>query len=1744
MAETYQAGNARLTIEPYWGNFFQRVDQRLRQEDKHLDVDLRVGNFEQFRRDLDADIRALSPGPIEVAAEFDADGLRQQVRTAVQAASGENIDVDVRIDAQSVRNQLNTALAGANDPIEIPVSVDLAAARAELAAFRTAASQNIDIRLDLDTAGAMAAVGTLMAEMVALRTLIQSMPPIPSGSGGAGGALTAIRGFGAAAGIAKVAMLGLAGVSLIPLIGQLVQAAGVITLIPAMAGAAAASITTMVVGLTGVKDAFDAGAEAAKNSAEEQAQSAKAVASAQRGVEQAQQGVADAYENAARTAEQSAEAIEQSERQVADAHKNTQRAQEDLTRARKAAAEQIEDLNLALKGSALDEESAALALERARQRLGETMMDPKATWLDRREADLAVRQAKQRLDEVQERNKDLQEQTAEANRLGIEGAEGVVAAKERAADADQALIDAQKNQQRVQRDAQRAAEQSARQISDAQKGLAEATANLAEAQSQGSASLAAYNKALENLSPNARAFVESTRALSDEWKNLRLAVQDNLFDGIADKMQPLADQYIPRLTSGLGSLASVLNGGLKSAMDWLTTEETGNDISVILDNTSKALGPLLSGLGNLGKALVDIGYVGSELLPEITGAFEEGTGNFADTIAELRRNGGLKDFMRDSIDTFAQLWRIVKNIADIAWSAFKGSDQVGESWLTSIENATKRWADFFDTPTGQQALKDFFADIKAIVDSIVDGIKWAAGILGKFGYRVDPAPGPGENPPAPGEAPAEGESGGRAWPGADGGGTTIPVPGTGASVQIPDGNTDGGFLPGFTPAPEKDTIVGVDGKIAKQTGNGLTGYFYKDENGRLYDRNGRLYDHNGLGEGVPEGSIADRIADFFVGSGNHTKPGEKPTGFWHRITGQTLDDNPGDGVSPFQDWWRRTFGDGGPPKPGDPTTSGGSFAAPGGFTPSDSNAKFPEITPEQFNQLPKQGSGLTWDGLVETWDTKLFPAIDTAKTKAGELGTSFVDGIQTRAAGAVTFLKDGVVDSWTKNIRPAWEELRTGGLDGLANHFVSTITNGAVPTWGELPSAIGSGVRSIVDEHFPALGRGIDAVQGFFSGLRDGIRGAWNDILGNVSDAVNSVIDIINNGVGGLWNQVDEFLGGKLGTWTPIAHVAWGTQQQRGPGNDKAKAVPGMQTGGFVPLEPGTTWGKDGVLRVLAPGEFVLSKPAVDAAGVHNLVQFNNAARGGAQPRTEGLFAMEAGGRVTRDDPAWEAIKRGHEFAQAQDGKPYQWAGPTGEGSSFDCTGFMASIAAAILGHNPWQRYFYTGSFRGGQPGPMGFQPGTGAGLSIGVFDNPGGDGGGHAAGTLSGIEGLPDINVESSGGEGVRYGRGARGATNPMFPWQFHLPIVDGAFVDPGPGGGASSGPTRADQGSIVGKFFDKLLAPLREKLVAEVGSPPPKLKDLAPAAFDAIAAPVRQFAVDAAGKLDVVVEGVRKLTDIVSNPVDSIRDFVFNRDTGGSLQPGLNMVLNKTGQDEYILNPAQWQLVGELIEMAKTVVPILVQLGAMSPRAGEVTSMLVQGFETGADMVRQLDQGTGGIDPYLPIPPTGTTQAPDPYLPIPPTGGGSTVDLLTPGTRGLAAIPQPFDPAMYSQPVPGLGGSPSMAFGAPGAYGGGQFGPATPLSQALSWAQSPGGQAALATVSNAVNPAVTLAQQQAQQWTSYFQNNWKEMLGTGVAMAGMGAGVTVNGGIHTTDWGSAERALARRQNRQSRANMRKGWR
>ncbi|MGZ9829858.1 aggregation-promoting factor C-terminal-like domain-containing protein [Tsukamurella ocularis] len=385
-------------------------------------------------------------------------------------------------------------------------------------------------------------------------------------------------------------------------------AAAITALVPALVGAIGAASAlggvlagiggTAAVGLSGVKDAFKAMGDAANTSASDATAAANRITDAQDGVRRAQESVADAQRDA----------------------KN---AQDDLNESYEEASRALRDMNDQLADAELSQESAEIALARAQEARAKTYGDGKSTGLDRAEADLRVREAQQRLKEAKSTTADQREDTAEANAKGIGGSDIVTDARQKKVKADQALVNAQAD-------------------------LAKSMRDLADAQQSASAGADKYAEALAKLSPNARDFVTQMKALAPEWKNLRLAVQDRMFDGLGASVTQFAQQTMPGLRTTMTGIAGYMNGAFKDTLSSLggAFQQMAADgtmqrfidgiggalqgmapmitgvVQMVTDATAAAgpaLGQFFSVLGTtLGQLGPSLGQIGAQLLTALT----------------------------------------------------------------------------------------------------------------------------------------------------------------------------------------------------------------------------------------------------------------------------------------------------------------------------------------------------------------------------------------------------------------------------------------------------------------------------------------------------------------------------------------------------------------------------------------------------------------------------------------------------------------------------------------------------------------------------------------------------------------------------------------------------------------------------------------------------------------------------------------------------------------------------------------------------------------------------------------------------------------------------------------------------------------------------------------------------------------------------------------------------------------------
>ncbi|WP_257202944.1 hypothetical protein [Corynebacterium cystitidis] len=548
-----------------------------------------------------------------------------------------------------------------------------------------------------------------------------------------------------------------------------------------------------------------------------------------------------------------------------------------------------------------------------------------------------------------------------------------------------------------------------------------------------------------------------------------------------------------------------------------------------------------------------------------------------------------------------------------------------------------------------------------------------------------------------------------------------------------------------------------------------------------------------------------------------------------------------------------------------------------------------------------------WDRLANAiqwaWQNIILVAWDALKVALQALWSSFVQPIFGFIQAAWNVLSTAIMNGWTGIIKPAWDAF-AAALHVLWSAVVSPILTWAGDKWQWFADKIGAVISWVNDVAFSRLRSALDSLKSFFESIVNGIRNVWNRLRRYLAKPINFMIGTVyNEGILRAWNVIAGILPG-LKEGSPLA------------------GIPEHATGGRI-VGPGTGTSDD-VLMWGSAGEHMLTYSDVQKIGGHGAVYaMREAVQKGRAFTYDGedlailpkrvrndigdlagaapglmLPAFAKGGEIR---PMWEAqLMAAHKFAQAQHGKPYQWAGPTGPGSSFDCSGFMGSIAAVIQNMNPWQRYWATMSFP--SPGAQGFAPGLGPGFSIGIFN--GGPYGGHTAGTLGPAGPFGSVNVESGGSPSmVKYGPGAVGADHRQFTMQYHLPIgADGAFVSGG-GGGVSPESMKEAISKKLGGAVDKIMNPI----VSLLPQKPPEWKGIPRGMYDR----------GRDGLVDKIAEGVAGLSDrlgsvfaAVSGMGDLVRDSATGAwswlqanlfDTGGVWKPG-TLGLNLSGKNEYV--------------------------------------------------------------------------------------------------------------------------------------------------------------------------------------------------------------------------------------------------
>ncbi|MEV7466103.1 hypothetical protein AB0O20_06260 [Streptomyces kronopolitis] len=1499
-------------------------------------------------------------------AEAELASLRGRLTALADQRVGIDIDAAAAT-AQITDIQARLARLSASDA-DVNVRVDAAAAEAQLAAVgaMVSALDGADAHVKVDTAGAVSAILQLTIAIGGLAA-IPAIPVLAAGIGSiAAAGVAAGVGVGGLAAVALPAFTGIKNA-----LDAQKQAQDAATTATSNGGQAASQAAAKALQMAGAQQALAAAhRNAARQIAQaEQGISDAARTAAQNNtaaadqVKQARKSLADAYQQAADRTQSANDRVTQAEQSLADAQRAARQAQQDLTQARHDAAVQLEELSTRVTDAQLSERDAALGVQEARQRLLATQaVGSKATVLEQQRAQLGYDQAVQRLKEQQAETKSLTAQKAAADKAGVEGSTIVQSAQERLAAAQRNVAGQQAGLAKAQQDAARTQVQNQQAIAAAQDKVAAAQRNVAKVQEDGARSVAraqqqlvATQQSAADSITSAQRQIQSAQMSAAGGANTASAAQAKYAAALA-KLSPSARQTMAAFTGLKGAFTSwstslqpavmpiftrALNG-LKAALPALTpiVLSAAGAIKRLQDRASAgfkspwwkslkadltgAVGPAITGLGvSFGNVFKGMAGVIDAFLPHMDGIssrMQSITKVFAGWGAGLKGSPAFEGFLRYAAE-------MGPRVAETVGKIFSAAGNIGQA-LSPISGP----------------LLGALGAVAEAIGIIADKAPWMIQLI--YGIIVAT----------------------KLWTLANIALTFVMKQNPLVRVAMLIGLLVGAVIYAYNKFSWFREGVQTVWQWLKDSYNQyvkpfvdafINGFAY------LYDV---LVGHSIIPDMVNAilwwiklmftvwGAIFRAIRTVVVWLWQSvlqpffTWVGTAVMWVWNNVLKPVFSAFAAafHAIATAATWlWQNVLS---------PVFSFISVAA---------RILFAVLVVAVFGPIilavKALGAIAFW-----LWTVAIKPAFEGIAFVALWLWNNAVKPTfellkaGVRAVGAVArwlwqnvikpaFNGIGAVIGWVWRtvVSPIFAGIKATvkGLGIIFSWLWKTIVR---PVFGWIGDRIGWVWKNLIKPPFDAIKRAVSLVGEAFGAAKNAIKKSWDQVVNVTKKPVNFVIKwVYTNGIKALWDKVAGWVGlGKL----PAAPKLLAAGGAVGDGFGKATpmrvnrptAIVGEGNPRYpeyvIPTDPkyrnravalhqaaGTQLMADGGILgdiwggIKSAGGWIADKAtgALKAAGKFAAGALAPAFNLGLKAINGTLSRIPGAdtglGKVVRAIPSKVAdgilsFLRGEDeksmgganvakaltWAKSQAGKPYQWGG-TGN-PSWDCSGFMGAIQKVIEGRNPKGRIWSTFGFQGNKA-PAGWERHLKSPFQIGVTNA----GKGHTAGTLAGT------NVESRGGDGVVVGSRARGYNAPLFHGNWY-----GLASAIASGGGGGSAKATARQ--MLGEFgWSQKQWPSLDKLwTKESGW---RWNAANPSGAYGIPQALPGSKMKSAGAdwrtnpATQIKWGLKYIKGSYGSPAAAWRhsQSVNWYDSGGLLQPGLNLAYNGTGRPEPVFTTRQ---------------------------------------------------------------------------------------------------------------------------------------------------------------------------------------------------------------------------------------------
>lgn len=227
-----------------------------------------------------------------------------------------------------------------------------------------------------------------------------------------------------------------------------------------------------------------------------------------------------------------------------------------------------------------------------------------------------------------------------------------------------------------------------------------------------------FAAALQSLSPAAQqAALEIQSLVNGPLKELKMATQETLFDGVAQQLHDATGTFGPMLQGLTTSVAGSLNNMFDNLLGELSSANSLASINRIIDDITKAFQNLAPAVAPFTDAILKITETGASFLPGMAQGVTDLANEFSNFITGAQQDGSLANFMQKGIDAAAALGRFILDLGQEIYETFGNtSPEEFASTLDSVKGAVIGIAEAI--VGASNAVNKFLAALTPIADAV------------------------------------------------------------------------------------------------------------------------------------------------------------------------------------------------------------------------------------------------------------------------------------------------------------------------------------------------------------------------------------------------------------------------------------------------------------------------------------------------------------------------------------------------------------------------------------------------------------------------------------------------------------------------------------------------------------------------------------------------------------------------------------------------------------------------------------------------------------------------------------------------------------------------------------------------------------------------------------------------------------------------------------------------------------------